>query len=115
MAFNEKLADLTRELIEKTNFEVEEKRMFGGLCFMVNEKMCVGVQHDRLMVRINPAIFEELMEKDGCNPMDFTGKSMKGFVLVDAAVLNTKKKLEYWINLALDYNPFAKVSKKKKI
>ena len=114
MAYNEKLADMTRELISLTHKKVEEKRMFGGLCFMVNDKMCVGVEKERLMVRIDPALTDEVLEKDGCKPMDFTGKVMKGFVFVDADVLNTKRKLDYWIKLALDYNKVAKASKKKK-
>ena len=88
--------------------------MFGGLCFMVNDKMCVGVEQDRMMVRLDPAKFDEVIEKEGCKPMDFTGKVMKGFVFVDINVLNTKGKLEYWINLALDFNKKAKPSKKKK-
>ncbi len=54
------------------------------------------------------------MEKEGCMPMDFTNKVMKGFAFVDSSVLNTKKKLEYWISVALEYNQFAKPSKKKK-
>jgi TfoX/Sxy family transcriptional regulator of competence genes len=112
MAYNEKLADMTRELISQTHKNVEEKAMFGGLCFMVNDKMCVGVEQERMMVRLDPAKYEEVMEKDGCRPMDFTGKVMKGFVFVDAGVLTTKKKLEYWIKLALEYNKIAKASKK---
>ena len=113
MAYNEKLADRVRELIAVTHKKVEEKRMFGGLCFMVNEKMCVGVEQERLMVRLDPAKYEEAMEKEGCKSMDFTGKVMKGYVFVDIEALNTKKKLEYWIKLALDYNKIAKASKKK--
>jgi TfoX/Sxy family transcriptional regulator of competence genes len=112
MAYNEKLANMTRELISLTHKKVEEKAMFGGLCFMVNDKMCVGVEKDRLMVRLNPAKYEEVMEKEGCKPMDFTGKVMKGYVFVDADVLNTKKKLEYWVKLALEFNIIAKASKK---
>lgn len=112
MAYNEKLANMTRELISLTYKKVEEKAMFGGLCFMVNEKMCVGVEKDRLMVRLDPAKYEEVIEKEGCKPMDFTGKVMKGFVFVDAEVLTTKKKLEYWVKLALEYNKIAKASKK---
>ena len=54
------------------------------------------------------------MKMEGCRPMDFTGKIMKGYVFVDIEALNTKKKLEYWIKLALDYNKLAKASKKKK-
>ena len=88
--------------------------MFGGLCFMVNDKMCVGVEQDRMMVRLNPEGYEELLEKEGVTPMDFTGKVMKGYVFVDIDALNTKSKLEYWISLALDYNKIAKAAKKKK-
>jgi TfoX/Sxy family transcriptional regulator of competence genes len=113
MAFNEKLADRTRELIALTQKNVEEKKMFGGLCFMVNDKMCIGVEKERLMVRIDPERYEEAMEKEGCQPMDFTGKVMKGFVFVDADSVTTKKKLEYWVALALEYNKIAKASKKK--
>ena len=112
MAYNEKLADMTRELISLSHKKVTEKAMFGGLCFMVNDKMCVGVEKDRLMVRLDPAKYEEVIEKDGCKPIDFTGKVMKGFVFVDANVLNTKKKLDYWVKLALEFNTIAKSSKK---
>ena len=114
MAFNEKIADRTREIIAETHKNVEEKTMFGGLCFMVNDKMCVGVEKERLMVRLDPAKYDEVIEKEGCRPMDFTGRVMKGFVFVDVKVLTTRKKLEFWIKLALDYNKVAKPSKKKK-
>jgi len=114
MAYTEKLADRVREIISQSHKNIEEKKMFGGLCFMVNDKMCVGVETSRLMIRFDPAKTKEVMEKEGCSPMDFTNKVMKGFVFVDVDVLNTKKKLEYWINLALDYNKIAKASKKKK-
>ena len=114
MPYNEKLADRIRELISVSHKNIDEKKMFGGLCFMVNDKMCVGVEQERLMVRLDPAKYDEVMEKEGCKPMDFTGKVMKGFVFVDVDALNTKKKLEYWVKLALDYNKIAKASKKKK-
>ena len=112
MAYNEKLADMVRELISQTHKNVEEKAMFGGLCFMVNDKMCVGVEKERLMVRLDPAKYDEVMEKEGCKPMDFTGKIMKGFVFVGEDVLKTKKQLEYWVKLALEFNKIAKSSKK---
>lgn len=113
MAYNEKLADRTREIIARTHKKVEEKKMFGGLCFMVNDKMCVGVEKERLMVRLDPEKYDEVMKKDGCQPMDFTGRVMKGYVFVDIDALNTKKKLAYWVGLALDYNKIAKAAKKK--
>lgn len=114
MAFNEKLADRTREIIARTHKKVEEKKMFGGLCFMVNDKMCLGVEKERLMVRLDPEKFDEVLEKDGCKPMDFTGKIMKGYVFVDIDALNTKKSLEYWVGLGLEFNKKAKSSKKVK-
>ena len=114
MAYDEKLADKVREIIAGTHKNIEEKKMFGGLCFMVNDKMCVGVEQERLMVRLDPEKYEEAMLKDGCNPMDFTGKPMKGYVFVDINTLNTEKKLKYWIQLALEYNKIAKASPKKK-
>ncbi|HRG80986.1 MAG TPA: TfoX/Sxy family protein [Chitinophagaceae bacterium] len=113
MAYNEKLANMTRELIAAVEKNVTEKAMFGGLCFMVNDKMALGVEKERLMVRLDPVIYETVMEKEGCRPMDFTGKVMKGYVFVDIDVLQTKKQLSYWVNLALDFNKIAKASKKK--
>ena len=80
---------------------------------MVNGKMCVGVEKERLMIRFDPALYDTVTEKEGCMPMDFTGKVMKGYVFVDIAALQTKKKLAYWLNLALEYNTIAKASKKQ--
>lgn len=114
MAFNEKIADRVREIIALTHKNVEEKKMFGGLCFMVNDKMCIGVEKERLMVRLDPAKYEEALEKEGAKPMDFTGKVMKGYVFVDIDAVKTKKELNYWVAMALEYNKLAKASKKKK-
>jgi TfoX/Sxy family transcriptional regulator of competence genes len=114
MPYNEKLADRTREIISFTHKNVVEKKMFGGLCFMVDNKMCVGVEQERLMVRLDPERYDEAMEKEGCKPMDFTGKIMKGYVFVDIDALNTKKKLDYWVQLALEFNSKAQSSRKRK-
>ena len=112
MAYNEKLTDRIREIIAATHKKVEEKKMFAGLCFMVNDKMCVGVHEDRIMVRLDPAIFDKVIEKEGCEPMNFTGKIMRGFVFVNEDVLKTKKQLDYWVQLGLEFNKIAKSSKK---
>jgi len=113
MPYNEKLADRVREIIAESNKKIEEKKMFGGLCFMVNDKMCVGVESERLMVRLDPEKQDEVMEMEGCSPMDFTGKVMQGFVFVDINALRTNKQLRYWMDLALAYNKIAKASRKK--
>ena len=114
MAYHEKLADRTREIIARTHTDVEEKKMFGGLCFMVDGKMCVGVESERMMVRFDPALTDEVMEKDGVGPMDFTKRVMKDFAFVESRVLESDKELGYWIDLALQFNKIAKPSKKKK-
>src|SRR5688572_16236651 len=101
MAYNEKLADRIREIIALTHKNVEEKKMFAGLCFMVNDKMCVGVHEDRIMVRLDPGVFDKVIKKEGCEPMNFTGKIMRGFVFVSDEVLKTKKQLDYWVQLGL--------------
>jgi TfoX/Sxy family transcriptional regulator of competence genes len=103
-----------KEIIARSHDNIEEKKMFGGLCFMVNDKMCVGVERERLMIRLDPDKYDEVLEKPGCTPMDFSGKPMKGFVFVTQDVLRTENQLEYWVKLALDYNKVAKPSKKRK-
>ena len=113
MAFDQKLADRIREAIGEIP-DVEEKFMFGGVCFMVNGKMCIGVVKDDMMCRIDPAMEETALEKNGCRPMDFTGRPMKGYVYVSEEGMKKKKDFDYWINLALDYNAIAKAAPKKK-
>jgi TfoX/Sxy family transcriptional regulator of competence genes len=91
----------------------EEKRMMGGLCFLVNGKMCVGVEKDRLMARTDPDIYEQCLGRKGCFPMDFTGRPMRGFVFVNAEGYCADHDLASWLQLALDFNPRAKSSKRK--
>ncbi len=113
MAYNEQLADRTREiLVDQSN--LEEKKMMGGLCFMVNDKMCVGIMKDELMCRIDPEVLEASLDKRGCREMSMGGKTMRGYILVDETGTKTQKDLESWINLALAFNPKAKSSKEKK-
>jgi TfoX/Sxy family transcriptional regulator of competence genes len=114
MPVNEQLLDRIRELIAPVTRNVEEKKMFSGICFMVNDKMCVAVSKDRIMVRFDPARTDEILEKEGTRAMVMSGRSLEGFVYVDEGVLGTKKQLAYWVGLALDYNKFAKSSKKAK-
>lgn len=110
MAYNEKLADRVREELVSTR-KVEEKKMMGGLTFMVNGKMCVGILNDDLMLRISPDEYLQALERKGCREMDFTGRPMKGFVFVSPEGTKTKKDLAYWTSLALAFNKTAKASK----
>jgi TfoX/Sxy family transcriptional regulator of competence genes len=93
---------------------VEIKEMMGGLTFMVNDKMCIGIIKDEMMCRIDPELHETALEKTGCRVMDFTGRPMKGYVMVDDTGMKTKSQFEYWIKLCLDFNKKAKSSKKTK-
>ncbi|CAG0947215.1 hypothetical protein ANRL1_03818 [Anaerolineae bacterium] len=89
---------------------VDEKRMFGGTAFMVSGKMCVTVNKERIMCRIDPAFHNAALERTGCRAVIMKGRPYRGYVYVDAAVLTTTSDLEYWVGLALDYNPKAKAS-----
>lgn len=113
MPYNELLAQRIREMLANHPF-VSEKKMMGGLCFMVDGKMCVGIVHDDLMARLDPGDFEAAMRVKGCREMDFTGRPFKGFVFVGPEGIDNNEDLRYWIDLALKFNPFAKASPKKK-
>ena len=113
MAYNEKLAERIRESLVTTK-RVKEKEMMGGLTFMVNDKMCIGIIKDEMMCRIDPDLQEEALTRKGCRIMDFTGRPMKGYVMVDDDGMKSKKDFEHWISLCLDFNKRAKSSKKKK-
>src|SRR5690606_41587204 len=72
----------------------------------------VGIMKDSLMVRIDPELYDSSLKKKGVRQMDFTGKVLKGFLLVDPIGIDMDKDLEYWIQRCLDFNPKAKSSKK---
>lgn len=114
MAYNESLATRVEQILDDRKVKHTSKKMFGGLCYLVDDKMLMGVEKDRLMVRIDPEDEVAAMKKKGTKPMDFTGRVMKGYVFVDEADVDLEKDLEYWVDLALKYNPKAKASKKKK-
>ena len=113
MAYSEKLGDRIREKLADLS-NIEEKEMMGGLTFMYNGKMCVGIIKDELMCRIDPSFHDQAVEKTGCRTMDFTKRPMKGYVMVDDTGMKTQKEFDYWVNLCLDFNSKAKSSKKKK-
>jgi TfoX/Sxy family transcriptional regulator of competence genes len=112
MAYNEKLADRIRESLATVK-KVKEKEMMGGLTFMVNDKMCVGIIKDEMMCRIDPGLQDEALAKQGCRVMDFTGRPMKGYVMVDETGMKSKRDFDYFIDLSLSFNKAAKSSKKK--
>jgi TfoX/Sxy family transcriptional regulator of competence genes len=113
MAYNENISNRIREALENVP-NVEEKNMFGGVCYMVNDKMCIGVVKDEMMCRIGEERQDEAMAKPGCREMDFAGRPMKGYVYVSDEGMKTREQFAYWIHLCLAHNPHAKAAKKKK-
>ncbi len=114
MAYNEYLADRISQFFQEKSIPFEARKMMGGLCFMVDGKMCVGVNRDEIMARIDPEVYEESLQKPGCKKMNFTGRPMKGFVFLTEEATDMEEALSYWLQLALDFNPKAKASKKRK-
>lgn len=111
MAFNTKLADEVRAyLADFSQLKINEKRMFGGLAFLVNDKMCVNVSGDRLMCRFNPLRESEILKKPGYEPMVMKGKEIKGYCYVNAEAIKSPENLKYWVDLCLEYNDEAKKS-----
>lgn len=110
MAYSEYLADRVRERLSKAG-KVEEKKMMGGLIFMVNDKMCIGVDidkksnTDRLMVRVGKLPYEELLNQKGSRVMDFTGNVMRGFLFIDPDGFDLEEDLDFWVEKALVFNP----------
>jgi len=83
MAYDELLADRIRFVLKEKRVRNIEKEMMGGLCFMVDEKMCVGIVKNELMARIDPEIYKVALKRKGAKEMNFTGRPMKGFVFVE--------------------------------
>jgi TfoX/Sxy family transcriptional regulator of competence genes len=114
MAFSEFLADRVRFTIKEHRIGFEEKKMFGGLCFLVDDKLCFGVFKEELMVRIAPEDEDDYLKNEDCRMMDEVKHSMKGFLMVSPEGIDMDEDLAKWINRCLDFNPRAKSSKKKK-
>src|SRR5215470_11218627 len=111
MVYDNQLAQRVRVYLANRK-DVREQPMMGGLIFMVNNKMCVGVMKDDLMVRIDPERREELLAKPGCRPMDFTRRRPKGFVFVEPSAIQEPAAFAFWLEQGLSYNSKAKSYKK---
>jgi len=102
VAYNEELAGRVRAaLADRT--DVEEKKMFGGLTFMVAGQMCCGVLKNDLIVRIEPAEFDKLVGQRHVRPFDFTGRPMQGMVYVEDSGLADPEVLQTWVQRGTDY------------
>ena len=114
MTYNESLIERIRAALSKMDNVVEQQK-FGGISFMVNDKMCVRANKDDLMVRCDPDMTAELLTKKGARRFEMKGKTqMKGWLLISPEGTSDKKDFDFWMSIALDYNKKAKSSNERK-
>ncbi len=102
MAYDEGLAQRLREILEDRS-DVAERKMFGGLAFLLAGTMCVGVIDEELMVRVGPEAHARLLEEPHARPMDFTGRPMKGFVYVESEGFESDEDLRRWVERGVEF------------
>ena len=102
MSYDEGTAERVRHILSKRP-DVVEKRMFGGLCFMVNGGMCCGLTSTALMVRVGPDLYDDALAQPHARPMDFTGRPLAGMVYVDPAGYRTDATLARWVQRGVDF------------
>jgi hypothetical protein len=113
MAYNIELANRIAEyLMQFPKLKIEEKKMFSGLAFLVNGKMCINVSGENLMCRFDPKLLENVAERLGFLPMIMKGKQIKGYCYVEPIGFKNNKDFKYWLDLCLNFNEKAKASKK---
>lgn len=109
MAYSQYLAERIRNSLG-SQLQVKELKMMGGLIFMINDKMCLGVdmdkktQTDRLMVRVGKLPYDSLLKERGSKEMDFTGKPMRGFLFIMPEGFDSDEDLSFWVSKALEFN-----------
>jgi TfoX/Sxy family transcriptional regulator of competence genes len=111
---NHLTAERIANLLVAENIAFEHKRMFGGDCFMVDDKMLMGTYKNGIMARVGPTEAEALANRRGAQQMSHAGKLMKGYLFLDFEAYESEDDLSFWVNKCLLYNPKAIVSKKKK-
>lgn len=120
MAYDEYLAERIRRYFTQQKLNFYDKAMMGGRVFMVEDKMCCGIHYnkkkkmDLLMARIGETAATTFKDKKGCQPMDFTGRPMKGYVFITPEGIDLEEDLLFWLNHCIDFNPKAKAAKKRK-
>ena len=102
MAYNERLADSVRAVLI-TEPGVSEKRMFGGLTFLVDRHTCCGIVGDELMVRVGPRHYAAALARRHAREMDFTGRPLKGYVYVAREGLRTRQAVRSWVERGVTF------------
>ncbi len=102
MAYDEKLAQRIRSILAGKS-GLTEKKMFGGLCFLLQGNMCCGVNKDELFARFDPKVHEEALSRPHVRPFDFSGRPMKGYVVVGAKGIASDADLKEWLDMGVKY------------
>ena len=102
MAYDEELAQRVRQLLASVD-NIHERKMFGGLAFMLNGNMCCGVEKDNLVIRTGPDAYEDALAKPHARVFDMTGRPMRGFVYVEKEGLAGEVALRDWVNTAVAF------------
>jgi len=110
----ELLFERIRNFLMLKGIDWDEKKMMGGLSFMVDDKLCFGSFKDGLLCRIDPIERDALINERGGHIMTQAGREMKGYVHILSDIFDSDQELEFWIDKCLEFNPKAKVSKKRK-
>ncbi|HEY6926179.1 MAG TPA: TfoX/Sxy family protein [Steroidobacteraceae bacterium] len=111
---HEPLIDRVRAALGHTP-RVAERKMFGGITFMVNRKMCISVGSTRLMCRIDPELHDIALTRKGARTVRMKGRAYRGFVHVDKDAVKSKRALDYWVKLCLTFNKRAKSSRARRL
>lgn len=112
MPYDEQLAERVRAALAEEGARSDERKMFGGIAFMVRGHMAIGITRNELMVRTGPDAYERALKQKHARVMDFTGRVMKGMVLVGAEGVARKSDVTRWVKLALAHNATEPVKKK---
>ncbi len=102
MAYSEALAERIRKAL--VHYQVEEKKMFGSLAFLINHKICLTAGAARMMCRIDPQLHEQEVQRNGCSTVRMGGREYKGYLYINEENLTHEKDFEHWIGLALQFN-----------
>lgn len=114
MAYDTKLADRVREhLTQFPEFNIREKKMFGGLAFLINGKMCINVSGRNLMCRYDTKLEQNISQKRGFKPMVMKGKVLKGYCYVQPPGFNKQKDFDFWMEVCLQFNKLAKATTRR--
>jgi TfoX/Sxy family transcriptional regulator of competence genes len=102
MPYSQSLADRVRQALRDRR-GITEKKMFGGLAFLLHGKMLVGVWQQSLVVRLGPEQAAEALKRDYVREFDVTGRPMKGWIMVEPDGLDSDKQLAEWIEAAMRF------------